>query len=56
MVPPFTLFGFIASQPSDAFRANNVKSGTGVAEAAERVPDYVTKREARAAYSLYPAQ
>jgi hypothetical protein len=34
MVPPFTLFEFIASQSSNAFRANNVKSGTGVFDAA----------------------
>jgi hypothetical protein len=39
MVPPFTLFGFIASQLSDAFRTNNVKSGTCVADAAMRDPN-----------------
>jgi hypothetical protein len=30
------LFEFVASQLSNAFRANNVKSGTGVIDAAER--------------------
>ena len=35
-VPPFTLFEFVTSQLSDAFRANNVKSGTGVVDAATR--------------------
>jgi hypothetical protein len=34
MVPPFTLIEFIASQSSSVLRANNVKSGTGVAEVA----------------------
>ena len=36
MVPPFTLFGFVASQFRNALEANNVKSGTGVADAATR--------------------
>ena len=35
-VPPFTLFEFVAFQLSDAFGANNVKSGTGVVDAATR--------------------
>ena len=34
MVPPFTLFEFGASKSSDAFRANNVKSGTCVVDTA----------------------
>ena len=37
MVPPFTLFEIVASQSSSVLRANNVKSGTGVAEAATRL-------------------
>jgi hypothetical protein len=36
MVPPFTLFEFVASKFSNALRANNVKSGTGVIDAAQR--------------------
>jgi hypothetical protein len=35
-VPPFTLFESVASQPGNALRANNVKSGTGVVDAATR--------------------
>ena len=34
MVPPFTLFEFGASKSRDAFRANNVKSGTCVVDTA----------------------
>jgi hypothetical protein len=37
MVPPFTLFEFVASILSNAFEANNVKSGTGVDDAARRL-------------------
>ena len=36
MVPPFTLFEFVAPQSSNVHRANNVKGGTGVAEAGKR--------------------
>jgi hypothetical protein len=36
MVPPFTLFDFVAPCSSHAFKPNNVKSGTGVADAAKR--------------------
>jgi hypothetical protein len=36
MVPPFTLFEFVASKFNNALRANNVKSGTGVIDAAQR--------------------
>jgi len=35
-VPPFTLFEFVAFRLSDAFGANNVKSGTGIVDAATR--------------------
>ena len=35
-MPPFTLFEFVASQKSNAFRANNVMSGTCVVEGATR--------------------
>jgi len=35
-VPPFTLFAFVATQSSNAFGANNVKSGTGGIDAASR--------------------
>jgi len=33
-VPPFTMFEFVASKSSGAFRANNVKSGTCVTDVA----------------------
>jgi hypothetical protein len=36
VVPPFTLFEFVASKFSNALRAYNVKSGTGVVDAAPR--------------------
>jgi hypothetical protein len=35
-VPPFTLFEFVAYHLSNAFGADNVKSGTGVVDVATR--------------------